>query len=126
MEIVSEKNEMIFRKDYNGKPSYSIGLSRKQSDGTYLNGYMKVSFKKDVELKNKSRIRINQAWLDFYKADGKTIPYIFINDYTLTQDGESDTQNVEVDTPNPFEDFGNSIKTEVQETIEIKDSDLPF
>jgi hypothetical protein len=126
MEIVSEKNEMIFRKDYNGKPSYSIGLSRKQSDGTYLNGYMKVSFKKDVELKNKSRIRINQAWLDFYKADGKTIPYIFINDYTLTQDGESDTQNVEVDTPNPFEDFGNSIKTEVQEAIEIKDSDLPF
>lgn len=126
MEIVSQKNEMIFRKDYNGKPSYSIGLSRKQNDGTYINGYMKVSFKKDVELKNKSRIRINQAWLDFYKADGKTMPYIFINDYTLTQDGESDTQNVEVESPNPFEDFGNSIKTEVQETFEIKDSDLPF
>lgn len=126
MEIVSQKNEMIFRKDYNGKPSYSIGLSRKQPDGTYLNGYMKVSFRKDVELKNKTKIRINQAWLDFYKDDGKTMPYIFINDYTLTQEGESEVEKVEVDTPNPFEDFGNSIKTEVQETFEIKDSDLPF
>ena len=30
------------------------------------------------------------------------------------------------DVGNPFEDFGNSIKTEVQEQIEITDDDLPF
>lgn len=126
MEIVSQKNEIIFRKDYNGKPSYSIGLSRKTPDGDYMNGYMKVSFRKGVEIKNKSKIRINQAWLDFYKDDGKTMPYIFINDYTLAQDGEPEAEKVEVDSPNPFEDFGNSIKTGIQETIEITDDDLPF
>lgn len=126
MEVVSNKEEMIFRKDYNGKPSYSIGLSRKQPDGTYLRGYMKVSFRKDVDVKNKSKIKIEQAWLDFYKSDGNTMPYIFINDFKVTQEGESEVEKVEVDTPNPFEDFGNSIKTEVQETFDYSEDDLPW
>lgn len=34
-------------------------------------------------------------------------------------------QNVRRET-NPYEDFGNSIKTEVQETFDIQESDLPF
>ena len=29
MEIISDKEEMIFRKDFNNKPNYSIGLSKK-------------------------------------------------------------------------------------------------
>ena len=33
MEIVSNKNEMIFKTDFNGVPRYSVGLSRKNKDG---------------------------------------------------------------------------------------------
>ena len=46
MEITSNKEEMVFRKDYNGKPSYSLGLSKKDREGKFINGYIKANFKK--------------------------------------------------------------------------------
>lgn len=119
MEIVSNKEEMIFRNDYNGKPIYSIGLSKKKKDGSYENGYMTVNFKEGTDIENKSKIKIQNAWLSFYLKDNKTIPTIFINEYELIGVSKPKEEN-------PFEDFGNSIKTEVQEQIEIKPEDLPF
>lgn len=118
MQITSDKEEMIFRKDYNGKPSYSIGLSKKNKDGKFENGYMNVRFKKDVELENKSKLKIKDAWLGFNTKDDKTYPYIFINDYEL----------IETKEENPFEQFGDSIKTEseIGQQIQISDEDLPF
>ena len=121
MNIVSNRDEMIFRKDFNDRPIYSIGLSKKKKDGNYENGYMTVNFKEGVDIPNKSKIKIKNAWLSFYLKDNKTIPTIFINDYEL----------VGVPKPkeeiNPFEDFGNSIKTESNfEQIEITPEDLPF
>lgn len=121
MEIISNKEEMIFRKDYNGKPIYSIGLSKKKKDGNYENGYMVANFKEGTDIPNKSKITIKQAWLSFYLKDKQTIPTIFINDYELVENPEPKKEE------NPFEDFGNSIKTEANfEQIEIKDEDLPF
>ena len=122
MEIISNKEEMVFRKDYNGKPSYSLGLSKKDKDGKYINGYVKVNFKKGVELNNKSKIKITNAWLDFYKDNEKTIPTIFINDFEITQDGEKQEEK------NPFEEFGEHITTDfdIGHQIEISDNDLPF
>lgn len=122
MEIISNKEEMVFRKDYNGKPSYSLGLSKKDKDGKYINGYVKVNFKKGVELNNKSKIKIKNAWLDFYKDNEKTIPTIFINDFEITQDSEKQEEK------NPFEEFGEHITTDFDtgHQIEIGDEDLPF
>ena len=113
MEIVSNKEEMIFKNEYNDKPYYTIGLSKKDKDGNYINGYMNVSFKKGVELENKTKIRIKSAWLDFYKKDIKTIPIIFVNEFEIVKN-------------DPFKEFGESIKTEVKESVKIEDSDLPF
>lgn len=120
MEITSNKEEKIFRKDYNGKPSYSLGLSKKDKDGKFVNGYIKVNFKKGVELNNKSKIKIKNAWIDFYKDNEKTIPTIFINEFDITQEGEKET--------NPYEEFANSMTTEFDtgEQIQIKPEDLPF
>ena len=117
MEIVSNKNEMIFRKDFDGGVRYSIGLSRKNQDGSYTRGYMTVSFRNGVELENKTQIRIKSAWLDFCKdKDNKTIPYIFVNEFEKV--GEKD----------PFEEFGQTIttKSKIEEQLEITDADLPF
>ena len=119
MEITSNRDEIIFRKDYNGKPIYSIGLSKKKKDGTYENGYMTVNFKEGTNIQNKSKIRIKSAWLNWYLKEGKTIPTIFINEYELVGEPKPKEEN-------PFEQFGNSIKTEVNEQIEITDDDLPF
>lgn len=119
MEVTSKRDEIIFRNDYNGKPIYSIGLSKKKKDGTYENGYMTVNFKEGTDIQNKSKIKIKNAWLSFYKKEDKTIPTIFINEYELVGEPKPKEEN-------PFEDFGNSIKTEVDNQIEIKPEDLPF
>ena len=130
MEIVSNKQEIVFRKDYNGKPSYTLGLSRKNQDGEYINGYIKATFRKGVELNNQSRILIKNAWLDFYKDnEGKTIPLIFINDFELMKDGEEPRREEIFDERNkPFKDFGEHItsKTKLEEQLSITDDDLPF
>ena len=87
MEIVSNKNETIFRKDYEGRTLYSIGLSKKDKDGNYVYGYMPCSFRKGVELQDKTKIRINSGWIDFYKnKEDKTVPGIFINEFDIAEE----------------------------------------
>ena len=118
MQIVEDRDVMIFRKDYDGRASYSIGLSKKDKEGNYVNGYMNVKFKKDVDLKNQTKIKIKEAWLGFNQQEKKTYPYIFINDFEVVEQQEE----------NPFEQFGDNIKTEseIGQQIEITDDDLPF
>ena len=110
---------MVFVKEYEGRKLYSIGLSKKNKDGGYDNGYISARFKKDIVLDNKTRIKIKEAWLSFNTNEGKTFPFIFINDFEIVSEAKPKEDNV-------YEDFGKSIKTEVKEQIEITDDDLPF
>ena len=119
MEIRSNKDDMVFRKDFEDKTLYSISLTRKDADGGYIHGYIQINFKGGADIPNKSKIRINNGWLSFYLKDGKTIPTIWTDDYTLVGEPKPKEEN-------PFEQFGNSIKTEIDEQIEITDDDLPF
>lgn len=118
MNITNDKEVMIFKNEYNGRINYSVGLTKKDKDGKYINGYMNVQFKKDIELENQTKIKIKEAWLSFNQHEKKTYPYIFINDFELVEKKES----------NPYEEFGNNMKTEfnVGEQIQITDEDLPF
>lgn len=121
MQVTSNSEEMIFRKDYNDRPVYSIGLSKKDKDGKYINGYMTCNFKQGTELENQSKIKIKDAWISFYLKDKQTIPTLFINDYELVSVPKPKEES------NPYEDFGESIKTQNEfEQIEIKPEDLPF
>lgn len=117
MEIISNKEEMVFKNEYNGKTFYSIGVSKKNQDGKYENGYINVRFKKDVELDNQTKIKIKKAWIDFYCKDRKTFPYIFVSEFDPVEEKKD-----------VFEEFGESIKTESQigEQIEITEDDLPW
>ena len=117
MEIISNKEEMVFKNEYNGKVFYSIGISKKNQDGKYENGYINVRFKKDVELDNQTKIKIKKAWIDFYCKDRKTFPYIFVSEFDPVEEKED-----------VFEQFGKSIKTESQigQQIEISEEDLPW
>lgn len=89
MQIVSDREEIIFRKEFEGKASYSIGLSEKKEDGSYEKGYMPVRFRKGVELKDKTKIKLKEAWLKFFKDNKKTITYIFINKFEMASDYEA-------------------------------------
>lgn len=112
MHIDEDRTRMIFKSQKDDKVFYSIGLSRKDKDGNYINGYMNCSFPKDTEIENKTKIKIVDGWIDFYIKDKITYPYLFINKYEIINDENDIPQNVKSD----YEDNG----------IEIKDSDLPF
>lgn len=111
MNIECERDKTIFRFDNDGRTYYSIGLSKKNQDGTYTSGYMTCRFKKDVELNNQTKIKIKKAWLDFYLVDKVTHPYIFISEFEIANEETKVPQN---------------IKTDYQDTIVIDDKDLPF
>lgn len=111
MDIVSNREEMIFKNEYEGKTTYKIGLYKKNKEGNLENGYMQVRFKQGVDLNNQTKILIKSAWLSFAKYENKTYPYIFINDYTIVDKGTPDHKN-------PYKEFGEQIK--------ITEEDLPF
>ena len=85
MELLNKKHR-VFRYDKENKVAYTIGISKKQQDGTYETGYLPVRFKKGTDLKDKTDIIIKEGWLDFYKIENKTRLYYFINKFELASD----------------------------------------
>lgn len=116
MNVISMYPVIVFRNEYEGKSFYKLGLSKKDIEGNYINGTIDARFKKEVELHNKTKIKINNAWLDFYKKDNKTNVYVMITDFDVVD--EPSTNLIQPDSTNPFQDFGSS--------IQIDDEDLPF
>lgn len=115
-----EKNYivMVFVKEYEGRKLYSIGLSKKNKDGGYDNGYISARFRKDVVLDNKTRIKVKEAWLSFNTNENKTFPFIFINDFEILGTAKP--------KEDAFKEFGDNLKTKREEQVEIQESDLPF
>lgn len=97
---------MIFKND---KGFYSTTLSKKNQDGSYANAYVAVSFKKGVDIPNKTKINIKNGFLTFdqYQKEGKTITNlkIFVTEY----EGAGATQT-----------------KMTSKTQDESDSDLPF
>lgn len=82
---ITGENVMVFR---NEKGAYSTSISNKQLDGTYINSYITLQFKKGVELENKTRITIKDAFLTFFKLDdGRIIYKIVVLDFE--QEGDA-------------------------------------
>lgn len=109
MKIINEYPVMVFKNTYENKEYYSLGLSKKNQDGTYANGYIQCQFRKGICLDNQTNIYIKDAWLSFYLKDNKTIPYIFVNDYELVADV-----------------IKNSEKSFSKDEIVLTNEDLPF
>lgn len=98
---INGENVMIFKNE-NGR--YTTSISNKKEDGSYENAYLQVQFRKGVELENKTKINIKDAFLTFFRTqDDKTIYKIVVLD---------------------FEQEGDAKEPEVG--FETKTSDLPF
>lgn len=113
MNITNERAVMIFKREYEGNTFYSLGLSKKDRDGNYVNGYMPCQFKNGVSIEDKTKLYIKSAWLSFYlknipnSESKQTVPYIFINEYeTVGETIEQAKTEVEED---PFAEFGNEV-----------------
>lgn len=87
-----EKAVMVFRKDkeYQGGTfaTYSIGVSSKDRDDNWVNGYIDVAFKKGVELQNKSKINIENAFPVVRSYNGKVYTSWMITEFTVVDEGE--------------------------------------
>ena len=122
MNIEIEKPIMIFRKDGEYGPMYSLGISNKKQDGTYETAYMNVRFRKGVEVNNREKILIKKAWIRFSKKDKNTYWYLFISEFK-NLDKMTDSQIIQdvMETDDPFAEF-----EATADLSGISDSDLPF
>lgn len=101
MKVISDRIEMIFRNEKDGKVFYSVGMPTKKQDGTYENNYGNIKFRNDVSLENKTKIKIKEAWLGCYKNN----LYIFVNDFEKVEeqpkekkdDGWVSAKDIEID-----------------------------
>lgn len=112
MDIISKQEHMIFKNEKDGKISYQIGLSKKKEDGSYENGYIPVRFRKDIELNDRTKIKIKSAWLDFFKIEKRTMLYIFINDFEKVENEVQQQKSVD--------------NWDAGKNVEIDDDMLPF
>ena len=110
MKIIHEYPVKVFENEYNGKKFYKIGISKKDRDGNYINGYIDAQFRKEAKVDTSKKIYIQDAWLDFFRIEKITHTYIFINAFEYVSDAINKIQS------DPFEDLG----------VEINDEDFPF
>ena len=119
MEIINKYPVKIFKREYEGKTYYKIGLQKKDINGNTIKGYIDATFRKDANIDDSKKIYIKNAWLDFYKTkDGKTVINIFINKFDYVSD-------VIQDSKAPGEEL-DSTTSILSEDIEIEDDSLPF
>lgn len=112
MKIIQEYPLKIFKKEYDGKTYYRLGISKKNQTGNYVNGYIDARFRKDTEVDTDKKIYIDDAWLDFYlDKDGKTKLFIFINAFKYVEEAIKESKGNE------------TIKLD---EMELTDAELPF
>lgn len=112
MKVINEYPVKIFENEYQGKKFYKVGLSKKDQNGNYINGYIDARFRKDADVDASKKIYLKDCWLDFYVKDKATRVYLFINKFEYVSDV------IKQDVGDVFEEFG--------QELELKDEDLPF
>ena len=112
MKLINEFPVKVFEKEYDGKKYYRIGLTKKDANGNYINGYIDARFRKDADVDTSKKIYLQDCWLDFYVKDKITKVYVFINAFEYVSDV------VKQDVKDLFKDLGYE--------MELKDEDLPF
>ena len=104
-----DKGVMVFaneKEGANGKYTlYSIGVSSKDANKEWVNGFLNVRFKKGVSVPNKTKIKINNAFPVVTKSGDKTYVSFMITDFENLDNKEEwvDMSNVK-DDELPFAD----------------------
>ena len=68
--------------------TYSLGVSSKNVDGSWLNGFIDCQFKKGVEVPNKSKIIINNSFYTVSEYNGRKFYKVFITDFAMAEENE--------------------------------------
>lgn len=82
----------VIRKDGTSKSGnaytlYSIMYSYKQND-EWKNVFLDCTFRKGVDIANKTKIEIKDAFMTGSEYNGNTKPKLFVTDYAVVEEGE--------------------------------------
>lgn len=88
-----DKGIKVIRKDKVSKAGnpytqYSLMTSGKDRDGNWHNAFINCSFRKGVEVKNKSVIKITDSWHTVDEYNGNSSDRIFVNEFEIITEGE--------------------------------------
>lgn len=88
-----DKGVIIFANEKEGDHGkytlYSIAVSSKNKEGSWVNGYISCRFKNGVVVPNKAKIKINNAFYTVTKSGDKTYVSLMITDFDFLDSGES-------------------------------------
>ena len=104
-----DKGVMIFAKEQEGEKGkymlYSAGVSSKDLNKEYVNGYISVRFKKGVNVPNKTKIKINNAFPVVTKSGERAYVSWMITDFESLEKKDEwvDMSNIK-DDELPFAD----------------------
>ena len=76
-------------KVYSNEHGYFTRLSRRNIKDEWENGFFYIKFKKGVTIENKSKIKLKDSWLTFYKVKDKetnverTVWYVYVNEFEV-------------------------------------------
>lgn len=115
--LTDDRSVTIFRKDKqtsNGGTfaTYCMGISSKDKDGNWINGYLDVAFRKDVSVNNKAKINIKNAFPTVRKYNDKTYITWMITDFDVVDNGE-----VPQPAPHPNDDGFMNIPDGIEESL---------
>ena len=74
----------------NAYTQYSVMISSKNTDGTWVNDFIDCAFKKGTNIVNKTKIHINNAFFTISEYNGKKYKKLFITDFEI--DGNAPQQ----------------------------------
>jgi len=102
MKLTEDKKVRIFRKDRDTKnggtfATYSMGVSSKNQDGSYIKGYIDCCFKKGVEVANKTDIKITNAFPVVRDYQGKGYVSWMITEFEVVSEGQTSIANSDPD-----------------------------
>lgn len=123
LKIITEQTTVTVyvneRQTQNGSfKTYSIGVSSKDKDGNWVNGFLPCNFRKGTDIANKSKITISNSFPTVRKYTDKTGTErteigIFVLDYTVVEGGNQPA-------PTPNGDMG------FVDIPDVLDAELPF
>ena len=73
----------VHRKDWNGYTFYSANFNKKLANGKTITGSKTLKFRNEVDLDDKTKIRVLKMFEDFYLKEYTTIWTVFILDFEV-------------------------------------------